>query len=100
MTHAPDASTLCLILLATYGVVYTLTASAIFDGPRDLLNRVGFIAKMLKCAFCTGFWVAMITTVAFGYWNVAVVFSVGFAGAGTSLFLDTLQSSLERYLSS
>ena len=50
---------LLLWLLAVYGVCFVLIDSGVFTWPRQQLQRVGFMRRLLNCYFCTGCWVGL-----------------------------------------
>jgi len=43
--------------LLEIGMVYFVTMSAIFSLPRRALARVPFVAGLIYCPSCTGFWI-------------------------------------------
>jgi len=54
---------LVMCLGACVGCTMILMYGTILDRPRSVVVRVNFLAELLKCSLCTGFWVGL----GFGY---------------------------------
>lgn len=82
-------------LLACYGITFLLCGAKLTATPRRwLVNNSDFLANLLACYFCTGFWVSIITAcwvVQTPLWAVLH----GFAGATSSYILDAAIRRLE-----
>lgn len=86
---------LAVWLLACYGIVFLLADSTILAAPRGwLLRRSQFVANLLGCYFCLGFWVALGTSFLMPLRPSWIVF-YGFAGATSCYVLDAAVRRLE-----
>lgn len=55
---------LIIFLGAAWGFVYLVTEASILGPARVLLSaRSGFVASLLYCAYCSGFWVGFVLAV-------------------------------------
>jgi membrane associated rhomboid family serine protease len=85
-----------LYLLACYGLTFTICSAKLFERPRGwIVTRSRFIAELLSCYFCTGFWASTaLSTVV--HWRGTLISTVGwsvvngFAGAAFCYALDTV----------
>lgn len=83
-------------LLACFGITFLLCDAAIIARPRAVVRRIPFVDALLKCYFCTGFWVALALFWYLGRRNVdLVVWS--FAGASAAYVINALVLVLERW---
>jgi hypothetical protein len=48
---------LFLLICVAYGITSFFVESVMFLKPRNLLSKIDFFNKLLRCMFCTGFWV-------------------------------------------
>ena len=90
-----DATKTAVWLLACYGVTFLVASSSVLAVPRTwLVSRSSFIAGLLGCYFCTGFWVSLTTALWLlrtPLWGVLH----GFAGATSCYVLDAAVRRLE-----
>lgn len=89
------AGRLFVWLLACYGGTFLLCSASVTSVPRGwLVARFRFIAGLLSCYFCTGFWVSLGSAYGLLGEPVSAVLH-GFAGATFCYFLDAVIRRLE-----
>lgn len=83
-------SILIILLLACFGVTFTLMYAEILDiiPIRPLLLKIEFFKKLLHCAFCTGFWSSLFVGILFIEFKYIIPFAL--AGASVSYILDRI----------
>lgn len=82
--------------LACYGVTFTLCDAKLTTRPRQWLQRSSFVASLLGCYFCTGFWVSMGLSWLDGYQGVDWLL-MGFGGAAATYIINSVVMALERW---
>lgn len=75
-----DALELVRWVLATLGLIYMITQSVIFSGPRIVITRgSNFRTQLFYCPACIGFWIGVGSGIdhMFGQTGVSAVATVG-----------------------
>lgn len=101
-------NTTVLLLLAMYGLTFTLKDSTIAMRPREwVIKRSTFMAGLLGCSFCTGWhsgWIVYVAwrlvqysanDVGFGWYNIPSAALYAFAGAAISYAADQIMLRIE-----
>jgi hypothetical protein len=90
------------LLLASYGVMFTVTRShlPVYSEWRDgVLVRSAFLSKLFDCAFCSGFWSSLAVNAAVmrptSFSDAVDTLGFGFAGATFCLLLQSLLNRLD-----
>jgi hypothetical protein len=90
---------LLAILLAGYGITFTLRDASITRRLREWLFGVSDFARdLVSCPFCLGFWCTALSAVLWGVHNPQAIL-YGFAGAPVCWLLDLVGTYLERQVS-
>ena len=96
-------------LLTVYGITFFFVESSLLKTPRAWLSCNKFLAELLSCFFCLGFWVSLFISFVFVdvpnspiNWVsfVCTHFMNGFAGAAFTYGFNTLLEALERHYGS
>tara|TARA_Y100000310_G_scaffold331738_1_gene405871 strand:+ start:859 stop:1182 length:324 start_codon:yes stop_codon:yes gene_type:complete len=88
-----------LILLACVGLTFTIMYGEVFQECRAFFGRVGWIARVLDCALCTGFWsgvaIGVFLYIAGAGLGFAALALIPFASAILSMVADILLKKVE-----
>ena len=83
-----------IILLSFYGMTFLIKESSILSRPRNwVLLKSTFIAELMLCWFCSGFWSALLVYLLY-QWHFGFIFLWGLAGASASFILNAIVDRL------
>lgn len=98
MQPAWSTATFLFWCFSVYGVTFAVKDSKLLQKPRVFLKRWEFLAALLGCPFCVGFWAGLLVTSTMlppCVESIPTAILGGFAGASWSYVADLLALKLE-----